>query len=111
VLERPPTLQIDDEDDRGFINKSTCAIIETPLVVGGEPARIKEFPHMVIKNDTPTYYATIICHIVQQAQKDTNLHLQCKTEFFIFITFIIVGTAWIWLRDGPILVLRWFFDQ
>lgn len=47
VLERPPTLQIDYDDDQGYINKSTCATVETPLVVGGEHARLKEFPHMV----------------------------------------------------------------
>ncbi|XP_059475732.1 venom protease-like [Neocloeon triangulifer] len=46
VLEAPPTLQIDD--DVQYINKSTCAAVGTILVVGGEPASPKEFPHMAL---------------------------------------------------------------
>ncbi|CAB3365097.1 Hypothetical predicted protein [Cloeon dipterum] len=46
MLQAPPTLAVDD--DIQYINISTCAVIATPLVVGGEPAALKEFPHMAL---------------------------------------------------------------
>lgn len=41
--EKPPILVIGAPD----IEVNQCAIVEVPLIVGGEAAKPKEFPHMV----------------------------------------------------------------
>lgn len=41
--ERDPVLLI----GAGDIEKNECGMVETPLIVGGEIAKEKEFPHMV----------------------------------------------------------------
>lgn len=44
--ENSPTLRI----NAGSNKVSRCAIIETPLIIGGIPAKLAEFPHMVKRN-------------------------------------------------------------
>lgn len=43
-IERDPVLLI----GAGNVEKNECGMTETPLIVGGEDAKEKEFPHMVI---------------------------------------------------------------
>ncbi|EFN71578.1 Serine protease snake [Camponotus floridanus] len=53
--ENSPTLRI----NAGSNKVSRCAIIETPLIIGGIPAKLAEFPHMAVigygKNDAMSW--------------------------------------------------------
>lgn len=44
VKEKPPVLVGDDVEE---VDVNECGIVEVQLIVGGEPAKPKEFPHMV----------------------------------------------------------------